>query len=156
MGVYLDFGDLPPGTGQAIGLDVEAMISDAEALAVLAAPCLGDADELTDAQRAAVKAILRGALMRWSDVGTGVRQTESAGSLSQTTDTTMSRRGMFWPSEITSLQAICADGDGGKAFAVDTISGSSIHAAICAVNLDANWCSCGADLAGSPLWETCE
>jgi hypothetical protein len=156
MGEYLSAFDLPPETGQQIGLSPEDMIVDAEALAMLAAPCLADPSALTEAQFAAAKALLRGAVMRWSDTGTGVRQTEAAGTLSQTTDTTMSRRGMFWPSEITSLQAICSDGESGKAFAVDTISGSTIHAAICAASLGANWCSCGADLAGAPLWEQCE
>lgn len=155
MGAFLHPSDLPDGTGDAIGLRPEDMIADAEALALLAAPCLAapDVDDpLTDDQVAAVRAILRGAIMRWSDVGTGVRQTESAGTLSQTTDTTQSRRGMFWPSEITSLQSICVDGQAGKVFGVDIVSFDGVHADACSINLGTTYCSCGADIAGFPLW----
>ena len=150
MGAFLNAVDLPAGTGVSLGLRPEDMIADAEALAMLAAPCLSTVEELTAPQRAAVRAILRGAVMRWSDVGTGGRQTESAGSLSVTTDTTASRRGMFWPSEIDSLQRVCSDG-AGSAFAVDTVGFGVIHAPGCSVDFGAA-CSCGADIANFPLF----
>lgn len=153
MSIFLNVTDLPSGIGAALGLLPEAMIDDAEALAMLAAPCLGSPESLTAAQRAAVKAILRGAVMRWSDAGSGGVQTDSAGSLSSTIDTSVTRRGMFWPSEITSLQSVCADDSAGKAYAVDTVTAGAVHADTCSLNFGAAYCSCGADIAGFPLFD---
>lgn len=43
---------------------------------------------------------------------------------------------------------------GGKAFAVDSLpSDVTIHAETCALNFGALYCSCGADIAGFPLFE---
>lgn len=154
MGTFLIPTDLPAGTGESLGLTIEQIIEDAEALALLAAPCLGKYDPpLSELQTAAVRAILRGAIMRWSDAGSGARQSTSTGPFSETIDTTVTRRGMYWPSEITSLQSICSDGQSNKAFSVDTVGFGSVHAEICSVNLGATYCSCGADIAGFPLWE---
>jgi len=85
----------------------QAMIDDAEAMAVLAAPCI-TADGFAHA--AAVKALLRGAVLRWNEAGTGALQAQTAGPFGQTLDTRQERRGMFWPSEIAQLQAFCASG----------------------------------------------
>jgi hypothetical protein len=154
MGVFLVPLDLPSGTGDALGLTVDQMIEDAEGLALLAAPCLGTTPStLTPVQLAAVKAVLRGAIMRWNDVGSGARQSITTGPFSESIDTTVARRGMYWPSEITSLQSICSDGESGKAFGVDTVSFAGVHADICSINFGAPYCSCGADIAGYPLWE---
>ena len=60
---------------------------------------------------------------------------------------------MFWPSEITDLQKLCQASGGGGAFAVDTIGITANHADACSLNFGANYCSCGADIAGAPLWE---
>jgi hypothetical protein len=98
-------------------------------------------------------AILRGAIMRWNDVGSGARQSITTGPFSESIDTTVARRGMYWPSEITSLQGICSDGQSGKAFNVDTVNFGGVHADICSINFGATYCSCGADIAGFPLWE---
>lgn len=107
MGMFLGSSDLPAGVGSSLGLSAEQMIEDAEALAVLVAPCLtGQAFD----NGAAVRAILRGAIMRWSETGTGALQQQAAGPFSQTFDTRQERRGMFWPSEITQLQGLCASG----------------------------------------------
>lgn len=106
MGTFLDPSDLPDNLGQGIGLDADSMIEDAEALAVLVAPCI---TEEGFAFTAAVKAILRGALMRWNDSGTGALQAQTAGPFGQTLDTRQERRAMFWPSEIEQLQNLCSD-----------------------------------------------
>jgi hypothetical protein len=87
----------------------QAMIDDAEAMAVLAAPCI-TADEF--ANTAAVKAILRGAVIRWNEAGSGALQAQTAGPFGQTLDTRQERRGMFWPSEIVQLQGLCSALDG--------------------------------------------
>lgn len=131
-----------------------AMIADVSAMAVLVAPCLGDETKLTDAQKAAAKAVLRAAILRWNEAGTGAFQAQTAGPFSVQTDTRQQRRGAFWPSEIEQLQEICGT-DAGKAFSVDTApSYGTVHADICSLNFGASWCSCGADIAGEPLWET--
>lgn len=109
MGTFLTVNDLTPfATIEAT--KAEAMIEDAEAMAVLAAPCIA-AEGF--AHMAAVKAILRGAVLRWNDSGSGAAQSQQAGPFAQTIDTRQERRGMFWPSEIVSLQSFCADAQGG-------------------------------------------
>lgn len=109
MGTFLGVDDLAPfaeiETAKAV-----AMIDDAEAMALLAAPCIATEGF---AYSTAVKAILRGAVLRWNDSGSGALQAQSAGPFGQTIDTRQERRGMFWPSEIVALQSLCADSQGG-------------------------------------------
>lgn len=132
------------------------MIEDAVASAVLAAPCLGDEASLTDQQRAAAKAILRAAILRWNESGTGAFQQQTAGQFSVTTDTRQQRRGMFWPSELEQLQKVCASAAaaGRGAFVIDTAPGAmASHGTGCSIAFGAGWCSCGADLTGGgPLY----
>lgn len=136
------------------------MIADAEAIATLAAPCLATPDTLTDLQTSAVRAVLRGAILRWNEAGTGAltQTNQSAGpwAVGQSYDTRQQRRAMFWPSEITQLQNICGGTDSSGAFSVDTVPACTlVHADICAANFGAAYCSCGATLTGSfPLYET--
>ena len=155
MGTFLETYDLAP-FAEIDSAKAEAMIEDAEAQAMLVAPCLGDPDldpALTAIQVAAVKSILRGAILRWNDAGSGVRQSVTTGPFGETIDTTQQRKGMFWPSELTNLQAVCSDGQSGKAFSVDTVGYCGVHADVCSINFGATYCSCGADIAGFPLWE---
>lgn len=107
--VFLTPADLAPfaAVDQA---KAQAMIDDASALAVLVAPCLSTT--LSDVQRAAVLAILRGVVLRWNEAGTGALQAQAAGPFSQTVDTRQQRRGMFFPSEISQLQSVCATSGG--------------------------------------------
>lgn len=109
MGTFLNADDLAPFASIETA-KAEAMIEDAEAIALLAAPCIA-ADGF--AYGSAVKAILRGAVLRWNEAGSGALQAQNAGPFGQTLDTRQERRGMFWPSEIVSLQGLCADATGG-------------------------------------------
>lgn len=117
MGYFISPDDLTPfasiDTAKAV-----AMIEDAEAMAVLAAPCLLDAPSAE--KIAAAKAILRGAILRWHDAGTGVVQQTQVGPFGQSLDTRQVRKGMFWPSEIEQLQQLCRAAPAGGAFEVDT------------------------------------
>lgn len=133
-----------------------AMIEDAEAMASLVAPCLAQPADLTAGQRAAVKAILRGAILRWHDAGSGAVQSQTAGPFSQSLDTRQTRRSMFWPSEIEQLQELCGGKGNEGAFSIDTVSAAGpVHADVCALNFGAQYCSCGAVLTqGLPLYET--
>lgn len=130
----------------------EAMIEDALAMAELVAPCIAAAD-FDERKAAAAKAILRGAILRWHDSGSGAVSQQVAGPFQQSLDTRQPRRALFWPSEIEQLQKLCSTDDGG-AWSYDTVSGETVHADVCALNLGADYCSCGAILAGFPLWET--
>lgn len=109
MGTFLNVSDLAP-FATIDEAKAEAMIEDAEAMALLAAPCIA-AEGF--AYGTAVKAILRGAVLRWNDSGSGALQAQQAGPFGQTLDTRQERRGMFWPSEIVSLQSLCTDSQGG-------------------------------------------
>ena len=106
MGTFLEIEDLAP-FAIIDRAKAQAMIEDAEAMALLAAPCI-TAEAFTN--QAAVKAILRGAVMRWAEAGSGALQAQTAGPFGQTLDTRQERRGMFWPSEIVQLQGLCATG----------------------------------------------
>lgn len=96
-----------------------AMVVDAVALATMVAPCLAN-DSLTPLQAAAAKAILRGAVLRWNDSGSGAVSQQVAGPFQMSIDTKQARRTMFWPSEVIELQRICKGGGDGGAFSIDT------------------------------------
>lgn len=103
------FADIDPAK-------LEAMIADAVAMAVRVAPCLETTDDL--GVLAAAKAIIRGAVLRWNDAGSGAVTQQTAGVFSQSIDTTKARRGMYWPSEINDLQGLCRT-SGAGAFMID-------------------------------------
>lgn len=128
------------------------MIEDALALAARVAPCIVDADF---AYAGAAKAVLRGAILRWNDAGSGALQSERVDDYQYTTDNRQTRRGMFWPSEITQLQELCRTSGPAGAFSVDTVSQlGPAHADICTLNFGGLYCSCGAVLTMNlPLYE---
>lgn len=153
MGAFIQPADLAP-FATIDAAKAEAMIEDAEAMAKLSAPCLKDLTTLSDDQKAAAKAILRGALLRWAEAGNGGVVTRTAGPYSQTVDTSNPRRNLFWPTEIGQFQDICADADAGKAFSFDTTASmTSVHGETCSIVFGANYCDCGAALAGYALYE---
>ncbi|MBF6291807.1 hypothetical protein IU454_08010 [Nocardia farcinica] len=152
MGVFIEPVDLDP-FATIDSAKAEAMIEDAEAMAIEAAPCI---TEPSFAKQAAVKAILRAAILRWNDSGSGARTSMSGLGYAQTIDTTNPRKSLFWPSEIEALQKLCKTSDSGGAFNIDTVPGCGpiVHADICAINFGAQYCSCGAVLTqGLPLYE---
>lgn len=145
MAALLDVSDLEP-FAVIPPEKAEAMIADATALAVMAAPCLADPKP---EQLAAVKAILRRAILRWHESGVaGTVTQQSAGAFSQTTTVTP-RGGLLWPSEITALQDICKAGSGtsGRAFTIHPAASYSdaIHGEACSAAWGAP-CSCGSVL----------
>lgn len=115
--VQLDIDDLLPF---APGLDeakATLMIEDALATAAMVAPCIL---EDTFSREPQAKAIIRGAILRWIDSGSGAIVSQAAGPFSQTIDTSRVRRGMYWPSEINDLQKLCRSSSGGRVFQIDT------------------------------------
>ena len=159
MGQFIAEADLAPFATIDVA-KAAAMIEDAEAQAILVAPCLpglltAPVDETTEAEAlrlaklSASKSILRAAILRWDEAGTGAVQTQVTGPFSQTTQY-QARRGMFWPSEIEQLQGICTAP--AKSFAVDTVPTVTVHAVWCDISLGGTTCSCGADIAGYPIY----
>jgi hypothetical protein len=98
---------------------------------------------------ASVRAVLRGAILRWHESGSGAITQTAVGQVSQTI---APRRSMFWPSEIEQLRSIGDSADSGKAFSVDTAPSLGSHSPICSVYFGAA-CSCGYDIAGEPIYE---
>lgn len=115
--VTLVVDDLLPFAPDIDSAKAEVMIEDALALAEAAAPCITDPDFK---HVGAAKAIIRGAILRWNDAGSGAVTQLSAGSFQQTIDNRSERKRMFWPSEITDLQRLCGDRRVGGAFTIDT------------------------------------
>lgn len=158
VGAIIEPEDLEP-FADIKRVKAEQMIEDAESLAALAAPCLIDPDFLEDDRlRGAAKAIIRGAILRWNDSGSGAVTQAGAGPFQQTVDTRTVRRSMFWPSEVEQLRDLCSTFRGDKeqgAFSVDTAPsiGPGTHLPWCALAFGAVYCSCGADIAGRPIFE---
>ena len=128
-------------------------VDGANARASRVAPCLSSTDpEPTDDQLAEAKLVLIGAVIRWAQSGAGAFQSQTVGPFALTMDTR--QRGGFnlWPSEITQLQDICRSGSA-SAFSFDTVSTALVHSPICSIYFGSDDCSCGADLAGQPIYE---
>ncbi|MGX6508282.1 hypothetical protein [Rhodococcus sp. SJ-2] len=150
--VAITVDDLLPFAPDIDEAKATAMIEDALALAAVIAPCILDAEFENPG---AAKAILRGAVLRWNDSGSGAIVSQAAGPFSRTVDTSNPRKSLFWPSEIEQLQKLCQSASAGV-FTIDTVPGSGVanHADICSLNFGATYCSCGAWLTGGePLWE---
>ena len=100
----------------------EILIRDGLALARRVAPCIDD-EEFAFADAAA--AIIRGAILRWAESGSGgiTQRQMSAGPFAQNLsfDNRQSRRSLFFPSEITELQDLCKAANSDGAFGIDTI-----------------------------------
>lgn len=128
-------------------------VAGANARASRVAPCLASTNPApTEGQLADAKLILIGAVIRWSQAGAGALQSQTAGPFAVTLDTR--QRGGFnlWPSEISQLQDICKNGAESQAYSIDTVTCNQAHSPICSVYFGGT-CSCGASLAGLPIYE---
>lgn len=134
---------------------VELMIDGANAKAARVAPCLVSYDPAPSPyQLAEAKLVLIGAIKRWTEAGSGAVSTQTAGPFSMGVDTRQRTGYHLWPSEITDLQAICSTGPTGRqAFSIDTAPAYASHLPWCSLSMGANYCSCGTDIAGYPIYE---
>lgn len=151
LGPLLTAADLAP-FATIDAAKAAAMIEDALGMAEVHAPCIADPEF---AHRRAAKAILRGAILRWHEAGSGAAVSKNAGIYGQTVDTRQPRKAMFFPSEIDALKRLCrSDDDTGGAFAIDTLPTQTVeHAEICSIYFGGD-CSCGAILTqGLALYE---
>lgn len=134
------------------------MLAGANAKAARIAPCLADGatPAPTAGQLAEARLVLLGAVLRWLEAGSGALQQQAAGPFSVTVDTRQRGGYNLWPSEIEQLQAVCRNGAAvsSGAFAVDTAAPDLTgHAPWCALAFGSLYCSCGADIAGVPIFE---
>ena len=86
--------------------------------------------------------------------GQGELTGRTALGFSQTLDTRVPRRSMFWPSEEAQLRELCTDPgvEDDKAFSYDTLPTGSYHDIACDRTFGAAGCSCGATIAGRPIY----
>lgn len=106
--MFLTVTELPDATrnGMSVG-DLSLLVEDAESRALLAAPCLAGA--LTEAQRAQVVAILRGAIARAVErSGRDDRQMTSGPFSIGPLPGSNEPRALFWPSELDELRSVCS------------------------------------------------
>lgn len=156
MTTIITTADLPKKVQESVEAEVlDAMVAGANARASRVAPCLAEGSEDTLAE---AKLILMGAVQRWSEAGSGALASLQQGAgpyqMTQTMDTRQRTGFNFWPSEIEQLQALCSKEDEGKAFAIDTApGGSNAHLPWCDLMFLGATCSCGASIAGYPLYE---
>jgi hypothetical protein len=119
MGLYLQPADVTPLVDIELAR-LAVLIEDAETFATMAAPPLADPLTLTEQQRAQVKTILRRAVVRESDSGTGAKVQESAGVYAYTVDTRTARSVSFLTEEEQdTLRGIVGLGRSTTAFTID-------------------------------------
>ncbi|MGQ3385290.1 hypothetical protein [Glutamicibacter sp. TV12E] len=115
--------DLIPLDSTLTTAKAEILIADTVARAYGLVPEL--AEDLTALQASASKAILRKAILRWHQTGSGalVQRSESTGaySVSETVDTKSSDRAIFTQAELKELRGlfVTAKAFKGKAFSVE-------------------------------------
>lgn len=114
--MFLSASELATTNPDVDPAQADQMIEEAEAMAVLAAPCITkpEFDQAT-----AVRGILRAAIVRWLEAGSGAYQSQQAGPFGVTFDNRQPRHSMFSPSEINQLRSLCKGVRQGRAFAVD-------------------------------------
>lgn len=107
MQPFLAASDLAAFT-KATPAALDEMIRDVEALAVLKVPCIAD---LTDPGAvAAVRAVIRGAVLRWADRATRDDRQMTSGpfTIGPTPGSGDRASPLLWPSELADLAAACA------------------------------------------------
>ena len=129
------------------------MIADAEAIALLKVPALATLTS-NDLRNAQVKAVVRGAIIRWVEASSGVNQQMVMGPFSFAQQPGSRRTGMFYPSEVEQLREIMANPANKKAYSVDTAPHDDAHLEICSrLRALHSPCVCGTDPGGQPDWE---
>lgn len=156
MAEILASADLPAEVASRVDPALLAiMLAAANSRASRVAPCLTSTDPAPDnGLLEEARLVLIGAIGRWSQAGSGAFQQQTAGVFGVTIDTRQRSGYNLWPSEIVQLQDICKNGSEGKVFAVDTAPDClTVHSLLCSLTFGATYCSCGADIAGDPLYE---
>ncbi len=145
--IAVALGQAAPEPGSVTEQQWEMWIADA---LMLIEHRLGDA--FADLDQAKLDYVVREAVVahiRQPDNATQVAVTVDDGSVSRTYRSGTGR--VTIAEELWSI--LIPDEDGSGAFSVDTYGYASAHLPWCAVNFEANYCSCGVDIAGYPIFE---
>lgn len=143
--IAVALGRTVPTSGSAEFAQWEMWISDA---LMLIEARLGDPAELDQAKLDYVVREAVVAHVRKPDDATEVSISIDDGSSSKKYRTSRGR--------VTILDewwSLLMPPDRSGAFVIDTVGEGSIHQPWCAISFGANYCSCGADLAGYPIYE---
>ncbi|WP_433657548.1 hypothetical protein ACQPW1_38360 [Nocardia sp. CA-128927] len=118
MGVSIQFDtDIKPLCSTADPAAAALIIQDALAQADRIAECINTPGfRYTDA----AKAIIRQAIVRRLEAGSGAIVQQAAGPYSMTIDNSQQRKALFWPSEISQLQKLCRDNKRASFHSIDT------------------------------------
>lgn len=86
------------------------MITDVEALALEAAPCLANPANLTPQQHAVAVSVLRGAVLRWVEHLTKDSRSMASGpfTIGPAYGANQERKPLLWPTEVKALSGLCA------------------------------------------------
>ncbi|MDL9938763.1 hypothetical protein QSJ18_18610 [Gordonia sp. ABSL1-1] len=104
----IQFSDLSPFDDDLTEDQATPMIRSAWARAISVAPCLGTGyPSLTPVQQEIIRDVLRGAVLRWAERGSGAVSQRTAGDYAETLKG--SSGGLFQPQEIRDLTDICAE-----------------------------------------------
>lgn len=153
MGQYLQPEDVFPFVEVDLARLV-ILIEDAEVFATMVVPTLTEPSSISADQRRQVKTILRRAVIREADAGTGSKVQESAGPYSYTVDTRSLRGASFLTEdEEETLRTICGVGRSNQVFSVDVTPTLTEHLPWCDLMFGGVTCTCGASLAGYPIYE---
>lgn len=145
--IAVALGRTVPASDSAEFAQWEMWISDA---LLLIEARLGDLDELDAAKLDYVVREAVVAQVRRPDDATEVRVAVDDGSTSRTYRTGRGRVSIleeWW-------NLLVPDDDGSGAFVIDTVGTGNMHLAWCSLYFGADYCSCGVDIAGYPIFET--
>ncbi|MCF8606024.1 hypothetical protein L5I01_21975 [Gordonia sp. HY442] len=123
MQTPIQFSDLQKFDDSLDQAQAEDMISTAWARAGQAAPCLRDnATELGAADLEIVKDVMRSAILRWAERGSGAVVQRTAGEYGETLARIDDSGNLFRPQEIRDLRSVCGNvRKRGRASTISTI-----------------------------------
>lgn len=127
----------------------EVMLEDASQFILDVAPSAANASEST--RRRVVCAVVRRAMEAAAGDMGGVSQVQASTGPYSTSYTPTNPHGDFY---LTKLEKQALGVGKQKAFSVQVgTTATSVHRPWCALAFGANYCSCGADIAGEPIYE---
>ncbi|ATL64931.1 hypothetical protein CRH09_00460 [Nocardia terpenica] len=118
MAITIDFErDIEPLCKKADPQAADIIIADAVAQADRIAECI---NRPGFAFQDAAKSIIRQAIIRRLEAGSGAIVQKTAGQYAVTVDNSGQRKALFWPSEISQLQKLCRDNTRRGFHSIDT------------------------------------
>ena len=127
----------------------EALLEDASQFMLDVVPTTADATEAT--RRRIVCSVVKRAMQSEGSPMAGYESTQMGAGPFQATFKPLNGHGDFY---LTKNEKLALGWRKGRAFGVQVAGfGSACHRPWCALAFKANYCSCGADIAGEPIYE---